>query len=307
MRVGCKPRAGAIGASCARLALAALVAGCSGLGTEERPEQPEQPPESVAPLIEEAERLRAQGEYEGAIAAYEQALARTPWNDRIRLAVAATYAERGAQAHADGELGPAEADLRAALEVAPENPQVRRNLALLLTERAALDMDPERAQARRAEAEELAPGITLGSPVPDAGLERRLDLAFELVERGQLEAGIERLEALHESYPGNPEVSRLLAQALVRWADQLGERQNHVATARALDRAVEVYASLPGCAAPEWSDCELDDARLAHHNRIVAWVNSGRPRSARRALEDAARIGLEFPEFDAALRREEGH
>lgn len=245
--------------------------------------------------------MRERGEFDTAIEAYEQALERTPWNDRIQQVLAMTYADRAARSRRDGLLGSAESDLRKALDLAPEHAQVKENLATVLLERAALDSDPARAKARRADAEALVPGIVTG-PERDARLERKLDLAFELLERGQVEAGIDRLESLHESHPTSEVVNRLLVQALVRHGGDLAGGGNYVAAAGWLDRAVEVFALLPGCSAPDWSSCAPDQVRLAHHNRIVAWLNASQRGEARKALEDAERAGLSFPDLRAALR-----
>jgi tetratricopeptide (TPR) repeat protein len=291
---------GAFGAACVLLILAG---GCAQTVSEAPPD--DEPP-GVAALVDEAERMRASGDYSAAIRSYEKAREQTPWNEALTRALAESYAERAAQAHDERKLVQAEADLRSSLELRPDHPQVTGNLARVLLDRAALDLDPGRAAERRAEAEQLLPGSSSAVPQIDAGLERRLDLAFELLERGQLDAGIERLEALRASHPEQPQPTRLLGQALVRQAAALEAAGNHVASAEALDRAVEAYAALPGCAAPDWTGCALDEARVAHHNRIVAWLNASRPADARRALEDAERIGLDFPELSAYLGRGRG-
>lgn len=290
-------KAGALGAACALLVLAG---GCA----QTAPELPSDDEAlGVAALVDEAEQMRASGDYGAAIRTYEQARERTPWNQALTTALAESYAERAAQAHAERKLVQAEADLRSSLELRPGHPQVAGNLAQVLLDRARLDLDPARAAERRAEAEQLLPGSASAEPQIDAGLERRLDLAFELLERGQLDAGIERLEALRESHPEQPQPIRLLGQALVRQADAWAAAGNYAAAGEALDRAVGAYAALPGCAAPEWSGCALDEARVAHHNRIVAWLNAKRPADARRALQDAERIGLDFPDLAAHLGR----
>lgn len=290
----------ASGAACAALAF------LSACGTSGDAAVDPSQPSSVAPLVGKAERLRERGEYDGAIQAYAAALERTPWNDRIQRALAMTYADRAARFRSEGQLAVAEADLRTALELAPNHPNVQANLAIVLVERASLEMDAERAAARRAEAEELSPGITTDMPAVNAALERRLDLAFELLDRGQLEAGIARLEGLHTSYPDNEEVTTLLVRALTQRGDELSRAGNHVEAARFLDRAVEVYTGIPGCAAPEWSGCTREEVRLAHHNRVVTWLNASQPGDARRALEDAESVGLTFPSLRDALADQPG-
>lgn len=295
MQLDGRSQAGALGAACALLVLLGACAPSAPGGPSANPEA------GVGPLVDEAERMRAGGDYAAAIQAYEQARERTPWNERLTTALAETYAERAAEEYADGKLVPAEADLRSSLELAPGHPEVSANLARVLLERARLDLDPAIAAQRRAEAELLAPGISAAEPVRDAGVERRLDLAFELLERGQLEVGIQRLEELHEAHPENAETSGLLAQALSRQAEQQAEHAAYQAAAESLDRAVALYLALPGCAAPEWSDCSQERARTAHHNRIVAWLNASSPENARRALQDARQVGLDFPELAAFL------
>lgn len=254
----------------------------------------------MAPLIARAERMQAAGDFQSAIELYEQALAKTPWNDRLRLTLAMTYADRAARSRDEGLLGASESDLRKATELAPDEARLRENLAVVLVERSALEPDPDQARAQREEAERLWPGVTTGAPVRDAVLERRLDLAYELLERGQYEAGIERLEALHAGAPAEPQVSRLLVQALLRHAQQMAERANYTGAAKRLDRAVEVLEE-SGCRGPEWTGCEPDTARTAHYNRVIAWINADQRLDAARALAEAERMGLLFPELRRRL------
>ncbi len=281
--------ADAIGTACALLSL--LVA-CAA------PEPPAANPAegaSVARLLEEAEVLRAQGDFASAIGAYERAQARMPWNDRITLALAAVYAERAAGHHRAGKLARAEADLRTALELVPDQPQVAANLARLLVERADLDLAQERAQLRRAEAETLAPGITAQVAGRDARLERRLDLAFELLERGQVEAGIARIEQLRRDYPEEPEPARMLAQAHAALGARYFDRGRFSDAADQFGRAVELYRT---CGP---SLCERAQVAPAHQNRIIALIESSRTREARAALDEAESQGMSFPELRAAL------
>ncbi len=276
--------------------LLAQLSACGGSSPQPEPPRADEPA-SVAPIVEEAELLREQGDYNGAIEAYTRVLERTPWNQRVQHTLAMTYADRATRWREQRSLPAAERDLRRALELAPDDPRVRRNLAVVLVERSALELDPERSASQRAEAGELDASVTVLQPERVAGLERRLDLAFELLERGQLEAGIARLEGLQRSYPDSDEVNRLLGQALVRRGTELSERGNREQAGRALDRAVAAYARIPGCRAPEWSGCSRDEARLAHYNHIVAWLAAGERPEARRALDDAHDMGLSFPDL----------
>jgi hypothetical protein len=45
-------------------------------------------------------------------------------------------------------------------------------------------------------------------------------------------------------------------------------------------------------------------ARLAHRSRVVAWLNAERPDEAARALGEAERAGVSFPDLRKALRIE---
>ena len=93
----------------------------------------------------------------------------------------------------------------------------------------------------------------------------------------------------------------MFGSALVREASELADQRHYEEAAELLDRAAAIYLALPGCRAPGWTDCELDEARIAHHNRIVAWLNAGRPSRARQALADAEAVGLSFPEMATVL------
>jgi len=252
-------------------------------------------PGGISPLIERAERAGARGDYDTAIAAYAEAYAATPWNTRVRRALAAAYAGRAEQHRERGSLPSAERDLREAVALEPEDPELRHNLAVVLIERAALEMDERRAEAMRAEARELAPELDAASPEVRALLERRLDLAFELLERGQLEAGIARLEALHRDYPEEPEPGRMLAQAHVALGARLFDRGRFSDAADAYGRAVALYRE---CPAPV---CTRAEVAPAWQNRITALIEASRTREARSALEEAESQGMSFPQLRAAL------
>ena len=249
-------------------------------------------------MIERAERSMERGDFDAAIAAYAEAVEATPWNTRVVRALAAAHVARGARWRVEGSLPAAETDLRRAQELQPDDPAIRRDLAVVLIERADRDMDEARAARLRAEAVALAPDLADSSPV-NALLERQLELAFELIERGQLEAGVARLEWLSFDYPDEPRVRRLQAQAEVGLGSRLYERRNFAGAAEHYGRAVELYS---GCSARV---CAREEVTLAHQNRIVALVESSQPREARAALERAEARGMRFPELRAVLPRSE--
>ena len=75
-------KAGALGAACALLVLAG---GCA----QTAPELPSDDEAlGVAALVDEAEQMRASGDYGAAIRTYEQARERTPWNQALTTALA---------------------------------------------------------------------------------------------------------------------------------------------------------------------------------------------------------------------------
>lgn len=268
-----------------------LAAGCAS----EAPDPGGAAPVTVGPLVERAERAMQRGDPDAAIAAYQEAVELTPWNSRVVRALAAAHAERGARYRDQGSLPSAERDLRRALELQPDDPELRFNLAVVLIERADLDLDSARAARLRAEAAELAPELHAGSPQVDALLERRLDLAYQLLERGQLEAGASRLAWMQADYPDEPRVARLRAQAEVALGSRLYEAGNFSDAALHYGRAVSLYGE---CAAPVCSRSEL---ALAHQNRVVALFEAGRTAEARAALDEAEAQGLSFPQLRAML------
>jgi tetratricopeptide (TPR) repeat protein len=273
---------------------------------------PSAPPEAEAPevvtvstLVADAEEARDRGDLDTAIDAYAGALERSPWNDRLRRTLAATYAERARRTRAErGVFGlePAERDLRQAVQLDPELPDARQNLAVLILERAVREMDPERGRALRKEAYALDPELRGVGEGHRADVERRLDLAYELVQRGQIDAGIERLELLHAAHPEHTATTRLLGQALAHKARLRAERGRHEEAGALLDRAVGVYAELFSGDAVD-GDPELrDEFRGVHRSRIVSWINAGRRDNARTALSEAEGAGFEFPDLRRALR-----
>ncbi len=253
---------------------------------------------SVSTLVARAERAAATGDHSTAVAAYAEALERTPWNERLRRALASAHVERARATRAsEGVFGldAAERDLREAFRLEPADPAIRLSLAALLADRATRSIDPSKAGELRAEARELDPKLGDAGSGVRADLERRLDLAYELIERGQLEAGVLRLESLHRAHPEHPATTRLLAQSRVRQALLASERGRHSEAAEFLGRSVSVYAELPARMAEETPVRE--EIRSAHRGRVVAWLNAGRRSEARRALGEAAEVGFHFPEL----------
>ena len=120
------------------------------------------------------------------------------------------------------------------------------------------------------------------------------------VERGQLDAGIDRLERLHAEYPDHPDAARLLAQARVRKGTELVTLQDYRGAGDSFDRAVALYELLAPC---DGSRCDTTELRLAHRNRVVAWLSAYEAAQARQALADAERAGLRLPALRAELDR----
>ncbi len=285
-----------------RAALLALAVGCL---TRTEPEVSVQ---GVGPLVQSAEQAFDRGDYDAAITAYVQALERTPWNDRLVANLVAAYAARAESAREQpgaAALERAAADLQRARELRPDDPLLRANLARVQVEHAGRlgVADPERASELRTEARRLDPALEAGAGEVRPLLERRLDLAFELLERGQLEVGLFRLEALGRDYPESREVALLLGQALGRLASQLEAQGEYARAAETFGRAVDVLAELGPCAPGEAAACGEAEIRLAHHNRIVSWLNAARPADARTALLEAESAGLEFPRLRRVLER----
>lgn len=256
-------------------------------------------------LVTRAEQAEAAGDLDTAILAWRESFARTPWNVRLRRALAAAYAERARRTREEEGvfgLASAERDLREALRLEPDAPTIRRNLAVLLVERSVREMDPERARTLRDEARALDPELAQMGEGARADIDRKLDLAFELVERGQLDAGIERLEAVHTAHPDHAETTRLLAQALVRKATRRAERGRPHEAGPLLDRAVGLYTDLSSKRVLATEDPAFrEELQSVHRSRIVAWINASRPEAARQALADAERAGFPFPDLRRAL------
>ena len=125
-----------------------------------------------------------------------------------------------------------------------------------------------------------------------------MDLAYELIDRGQLDAAIDQLERIHARYPTHEGAAVLLAQVQVRKGTELAELSDYDAAGARFGRAVELYASLEHC---REGACERGDLELAHRNRITLWLNAHRRDEARQALVDARVAGLQFPELGREL------
>ncbi len=244
-------------------------------------------------------------DFEAAIEFYRAAYLRTPWNTRLRDGLAAAHAARALQLRVQGQfrdLAQAERELRAGLELLPDDPDLEANLAVVLVERSSVELDPARARELRAEAVLLDPGLPARVPERRADLERRLDLAFELIERGQLDAGIQRLRMLLQLEPDFESARQLLARAEVRRGTSLHASGRYAEAAAALAAAVEAYGQLERCVPAPCSDAALRaEFADAYHSLVVAWLDAGRPGRAREALAQAEQAGLSFPALRDAL------
>jgi tetratricopeptide (TPR) repeat protein len=276
---------------------AACVGGADPAGERASVEQ------GVAPLVARADRSRARGDFAVAIDLYSQAYQRTPWNERLKQSLAAAYTEKAQRERSEGELRPAEQDLRAALALYPDDADFRRNLAIVLLESAQREMDEARANQMLAELRTLAPDLEVPNRVTKAGVERRLDLAFELLERGQVDAGVQELEGVRRDFPSETAPTRLLAQAIARQADAFTERTNFMAAGEAMDRAVALYAELLPCTDTE--RCKREEFELLARNRVTAWYNAVQYDRAREALTAARALGFRFPDLEAEVNKAE--
>lgn len=284
------------GAVLSLLAWLALLAGCAS-----RASPPPEPQPTASELVIGAQRAHLRGDYTAAEVGYRAALEKTPWNERLRASLAAVLVDRAAATRQRGGVSAIDRaidDLRAARELAPTDEVVQRDLAVLLLERSQRTTDPKRAAVLRQEASDLAPDLAEQVPEHRPEIERRLDLAYELVLRGQLDAGIARLETLDREYPERLDVRLLLAQALVQRGTRMASHGDHPRAAAQFGRAIALY-DIPGVCE---GACAESEVALAHRNRIVAWLNAPVPHEARRALEQAERQGLRFPELERALR-----
>jgi predicted Zn-dependent protease len=280
-------------------------AACGGAASDPARESAAQ---GVAPIVARAEAAQSSGDLDPAIDGYSTAVERTPWNTRLRSQLVAAYTQRAeAKRKKPGGakgLALAEQDLRSAHELAPDDETVKRSLAAILIERAAFEKDDELARELRAEANTLAPELAAQNPERRLPVETRIDLAFDLIDRGSIDAGIDQLRAVVREYPTNAKARRLLAQALVRLGtDQTHSRDYDGATA-SFSEAVEQYAQLLPC---DGQRCDSSELELAHRNRIISAIDAGRIDLARAAFAEAKAIGLElddlaqrFPELKPA-------
>lgn len=252
----------------------------------------------VAPIVERAEAAEAQGDLDTAIGGYEQAIERTPWNTRLRSQLVAAYAKRAeAKRRKPGGaagLAAAEKDLRAAHELAPDDAGVTRSLAAILVERAAFESDDALAEKLRAEATSLAPDVAAQTPAVRLPVERRLDLAYDLIDRGSIDAGIDQLRAVTSEYPQNAPAARMLAQALVRLGGQQTESRDYDGAQESFTEAVAEYARLLPC---DGTRCDSSELELAHRNRILSALDAQRVDRARAALAEAQALGLHLDDL----------
>jgi tetratricopeptide (TPR) repeat protein len=281
-------------------ALSAWVVACASQPTQDERATVDA---SVAPIVKRAEESRAVGAFDQAIADYTIAFERTPWNTRLRRAIAVTHTEKAERARNEGKLDVAETDLRAALGLYPEESEFRQNLAALLVERAQLTPDPATRAGMVEEARSLAPQLGVPERVLFAPLERQLDLAYGLLTEGKIDSGVSELERICRDFPNDVGARRLLAQARVAQASELAQRTNFSGAAASLDRAIELYAALPPC---DDGSCDPDAPRVAHYNRIIVRMNASQPDLAREALADARARGFSFPALEAELERIDG-
>lgn len=284
-------------ASLLRVVCAALLSACVGSGP--KPEAAAPDTAGVAPLVARAEAASASGDYGAAIEDYEAALERTPWNTRLVQSLVACYAARADKARtkpggAKG-LAAAEKDLRAALALAPKDASLERSLAAVLLEEAGFAKSDEEIAKLRGEARALAPDLEAQAPVVRKSAEVRIELAYDLIERGQLDAGIDQLEALLADDPGEPGGTRLLAQALVRKGGFENGRANYDIAQQSFTRAVELYAQLLPC---DGTRCDRSELEIAHRNRVASALDGANWDAARAALAEARAVGLSFPDLE---------
>ncbi len=277
-------------------ALALAGAACAGGGPSDAAR--DSVAAGVAPIIARAEAAAASGDLDTAIAGYAEAEKRTPWNPSLRSQLVAAYTKRAeAKRRKPGGaagLAAGEKDLRAALALAPEDATVKRSLAAILLERAAFERDDALAVQLRAEATELAPELSAQTPAVRLPVETRLDLAYDLIDRGSIDAGIDQLRAVVHEYPQNAQAARLLAQALVRLGTQQTQSRDYDGATASFTQAVEQYARLLPC---DGTRCDSAELELTHRNRILSALDSGHVDRARSALRDAEAVGLHFDDL----------
>ena len=287
--------AGRLRALCLSL-LAVTGAACGGAASDPARESAAQ---GVAPIVARAEAAQASGDLDQAIDGYSTAIERTPWNERLRSQLVAAYTQRAeAKRKKPGGakgLALAEHDLRSAHELAPDDETVKRSLAAILIERAAFERDDTLAAELRAEANTLAPELAAQNPERRLPVETRIDLAFDLIDRGSIDAGIDQLRALVREYPTNAKARRLLAQALVRLGTDQTQSRDYDGAAASFSEAVEQYAQMLPC---DGQRCDSSELELAHRNRIISAMDAGRIDLARAAFAEAKAIGLNLADLE---------
>lgn len=292
-------RARRVHAAALRLACVALLCSCVAKSAPE-PAASGGPGDTagVAPIVARAESAIAGGDLDAGIDAYREAYERTPWNTRITGALVAAYAaraekERTKPGGAKG-LALAEQDLREALAISPKSLELERSLAAVLLDQAGLAGDDARVEQLRAEANALAPDMVAATPAQKLGVERRLDIAFDLLERGQLDAGIDQLQALVRDHPESDPATRLLAQALVRKGGVQTQRLDHPGARQSYAAAVELYARLVPC---DGTRCDMSELELAHRNRVGSLCDAEAFDEARAALAEARGLGVDLDDM----------
>ncbi|MGH2899165.1 MAG: tetratricopeptide repeat protein, partial [Solirubrobacteraceae bacterium] len=255
--------------------------------------------EGVAPIVARGESAIAAGDLSAGVDAYREAYERTPWNTRIQNSLVAAYAARAEKERTKPGgtkgLALAEQDLRAALEISPKNPELERNLAVVLLDQAGLSPDDAEAARLRAEANALAPDLVAETPALRLGVERRLDIAYDLLQRGQLDAGIDQLQALVRDDPESVPATRLLAQALVRKGGVQTQRHDYPGARQSFTNAVELYARLLPC---DGTRCDKAELELAHRNRVDGLLDAEQYEDARAALAEARGLGIDLSDLE---------
>ena len=111
---------------------------------------------------------------------------------------------------------------------------------------------------------------------------------LEIIQRGQLAAGIDQLERLVARNPDHQQARLLLARAQVNQANEFGGRENFKAAGALLDRAVETYAALED----PTGVCQPGEIETLHRNRVRVWRRAGMADRIEAALDDAQAAGL---------------
>jgi TolA-binding protein len=278
-----------------RILCVAALAACGASGT---PTGDEAADAGVGPVVERAEAAKANGDLDAAIQGYAKAVERTPWNTRLKSQLVAAYAERAEKERRKpggaAGLALAEKDLRDAHALAPDDAAVTRSLAAILVERAAFEADDDLAAKLRAEATQLSPEVAAAQPEVRLPVERRIDLAYDLIDRGNLDAGIDQLDSLVREYPHNAKAARLLAQALVRLGGEQTESRDYDGAKASFTRAVELYAQILPC---DGTRCDSAELALAHRNRILSALDAQRLSEAKAARREAEALGLRFDDL----------